>query len=68
MNGWTPERKAQQAALIRGWRPWEQSTGPKSEAGKATVARNAYKGGIRPLLRELGRTLRQQRAQLNRLG
>ena len=27
-NGWTPERQARQAVLIRTWRPWEQSTGP----------------------------------------
>ena len=42
-------------------RPWEQSTGPKSEAGKARAARNAWKGGERELLRqlraELGRDL-----------
>ena len=34
-NGWTPERRARQAELIRQWRPWEKSTGPKTEAGKA---------------------------------
>ena len=37
-NGWTPERKASQAELIRTWIPWEQSTGPRSEAGEAAVA------------------------------
>lgn len=46
-NGWTPERRARQAALIRTWRPWERSTGPKTEAGKAMVAKNAYKHGGR---------------------
>ena len=34
-NGWTPERRARQSALIRNWRPWEKSTGPKTEKGKA---------------------------------
>ena len=67
MNGWNSERKARQAALIRHWRPWEQSTGPKTEAGKARVARNAFKGGVRPLLRELGRLLQEQRQALERI-
>src|SRR5690348_6690406 len=41
MNGWTPERKARQARLIRNWRPWEHSTGPKTEAGKERSKKNA---------------------------
>jgi hypothetical protein len=63
----TPERRARQAALIRNWRPWEHSTGPKSEDGKARVSRNAYKGGTRAMLRELARLLREQRAALKRI-
>jgi len=43
----TPEARARQSALIRNWKPWEQSTGPTSEAGKATAAGNAMKHGIR---------------------
>ena len=31
-NGWSPERQARQAKLIRQWRPWEKSTGPKTQA------------------------------------
>lgn len=61
MNGWTPERRQRQAAAIQQWRPWERSTGPKSETGKAKVARNAFKGGWRPQLRELAQVLREQR-------
>ncbi|PRH81507.1 hypothetical protein C6N40_11865 [Arenimonas caeni] len=57
-NGWTPERRARQAELIRRWRPWEQSTGPRSDAGKARASRNGWKGGVRPALRELARILR----------
>ena len=57
-NGWTPERRAKQSAAIRLWRPWERSTGPRTEAGKARVARNAYKGGTRPMLRLIARLLR----------
>ena len=60
-SGWTSERRARQAELIRHWRPWEKSTGPKTNEGKATVARNAYKGGTWRLLRELARALREQR-------
>ena len=58
-NGWTPERRARQVEAIKRWRPWEQSTGPRTADGKARVSRNAYKGGIRALLRELARLLRQ---------
>ncbi len=60
-NGWTSERRARQAELIRQWRPWEKSTGPRTHEGKVTVARNAYKGGTWRILRELGRALREHR-------
>ena len=52
-NGWTPERRAKQAELIKQWMPWKQSTGPKSIEGKARVAANAWTGGHRAQLREL---------------
>ena len=42
-NGWTPERRARQAALIRNWRPWERSTGARTATGKARSSRNADK-------------------------
>ena len=54
-NGWTPERRARQAALIRTWQPWAQSTGPRTDEGKAIASRNAYKGGHWLMLRELAR-------------
>lgn len=63
-NGWTPERRARQAELIRRWRPREKSTGPRSIEGKARVAKNAYKGGEWLALRELARALKQQRKLL----
>ncbi len=69
-NGWTPERRARQAALIRTWRPWEKSTGPRSADGKARTARNGFKGGhramLRGLVRELNDALREQRDALRR--
>jgi hypothetical protein len=52
-NGWTPERRARQAALIRTWKPWTQATGPRTPDGKATASRNAYKGGQWLEMREL---------------
>lgn len=60
-SGWTQDRKARQSELIRAWRPWEQSSGPKTETGKAVVARNAWKGGTREVLRELSRALSEKR-------
>ena len=63
-NGWTPERRVRQAELIRQWRPWEKSTGPRTETGKAVVSQNAYKGGTWRLLRDLSRALLEQRNQL----
>ena len=65
MNGWTPERRRSQAEAIRRWRPWEKSTGPRSAAGKAKVARNAFKGDTRGMLRALGRALRAQREAID---
>ena len=59
-NGWTERRRARQAALIRNWRPWEKSTGPRTVSGKARVSRNADKGGTWRLLRELRLVLREQ--------
>lgn len=52
-NGWTPERRARQAEMIRQWRPWEQSTGPVTEAGKAKSAANSRNIGIRAARREM---------------
>lgn len=50
---WTTERRQKQAMMIRTWKPWERSTGPKTPAGKAAVARNPWKGGHRQKLRDL---------------
>ena len=46
-KGWTPERRARQAERIRQWKPWEKSTGPRTEAGKATSSQNALVHGER---------------------
>lgn len=46
-SGWTPERRARQAARIRLWAPWARSTGPKTLMGKAKSSKNSYKHGCR---------------------
>jgi hypothetical protein len=43
-NGWTTERRAQQAALIRSWEPWKRSTGPRTPQGKAKSSGNVAVG------------------------
>ncbi len=56
----TPEHRRLRAKLIRKWKPWQKSTGPKSLEGKARVSRNADKGGWREQMRLLRRMLREQ--------
>ena len=43
---WTPERRKQQSKSIQKWRPWEKSTGPKSDAGKRRSAMRSLKTGL----------------------
>lgn len=67
-NGWTAERRAQQATAVRRWQPWEKSTGPRTPTGKARVSRNAFRGGerlrFRKLVKALNDTMRVQRDAL----
>ena len=67
VNGWTPERRARQAELIRQWMPWAKSTGPKSPEGKARVGRNAWTGGHREQLRELSKMVNAECRQAREL-
>jgi len=48
---WTSEQRAAQSKAIYTWQPWQHSTGAKTAEGKASVSRNAYRGGMRPFLR-----------------
>jgi len=60
----TPEHRSLRAKLIQKWRPWEKSTGPRSQVGKVKVSRNACKGGLRSALREVSALLKKQREYL----
>ena len=61
MPRWTPEARAAQAAKIRGWQPWMNSTGPKTVAGKERCKLNAEKHGY------YGSDARRERMYLNAL-
>jgi hypothetical protein len=64
---WTPERRAKQSQAIRQWKPWEQSTGPKTKEGKSTVASNAWRGGHREQLRALSKMVNEELRQAREL-
>lgn len=68
MNGWTPERRARQALLIRQGQPWKRSTGPRTPEGKAVSSRNAFKPySIRKELLALAAQLRDVQRQITRI-
>lgn len=67
-KGWPPKRRAEQARRCRKIRPWRNSTGPKTVAGKDAVRLNAVKNGLCSApVRELRRVLRLHRAFLKSL-
>lgn len=57
---WTVEQRLAQSKAIQLWQPWSALTGKKSEAGKLISSQNGYRGGYRPLMRELARALKEQ--------
>jgi hypothetical protein len=59
--------RAKRAELIRRWRPWEKSTGPKTAEGKARSARQGFKGGTREILRDWARVLREYEIALKKI-
>ena len=64
---WTLEQRQLQREAIHKWKPWEQSTGPKSPEGKAVVGQNSWKGGHRAKLRAVVRMVRQELSQAREL-
>lgn len=47
MRQWTIEERQKQAALIKQWQPWKQSTGAKTTEGRSISKMNTYKHGAR---------------------
>lgn len=67
-NGWTPEWRRRQAELIRSWKPWEKSTGPKTTEGKSKVANTAWRGGHKAQLRALSKMVNEELSKARELG
>ena len=65
---WTPDQRQKQREAIQLWKPWKQSSGPKSLEGKAAAARNAWTGGdwknLQQAIKTLNGAMRKQRAWL----
>lgn len=67
-KGWTEERRKKQAERCRQNKPWEKSTGPKTEAGKKACKYNALRHGRRsPKYREVHLLLKANREFLRHL-
>ena len=56
----TADHRRLMGGLVLVWKPWEQSTGPRTEQDKAKVAKNAFKGGWRDEIKSLRALLRAQ--------
>ncbi len=70
MTAWTEERKARQSALIRAWKPWERSTGPRTEEGKHASSKNRQKAldSARQQVADARKALTDAQNALERLG
>ena len=55
-----------ESELIQNWRPWDKSTGAITPEGKAVSSRNAHKGGIRSLCKEMNTLLREHKEAMKR--
>jgi len=69
MRNWTTEQRLRQSEAIMRWRPWEASTGAKTEQGKAISSKNATKTGdsvyVRELIKQINQLLRKQKMLVN---
>ena len=65
---WTLEQRQRQKEAIQKWKPWEQSSGPKSADGKKVASHNAWTGvyliQMRMLIKQLNKVLREQKEGL----
>jgi len=66
---WTLVQRLRQSEAIRRWKPWESSTGAKTEKGKAISSKKATKTGdsvyVRGLIKQMNRILKEQRGLFN---
>jgi len=62
---WTLDQRLRQSEAIRRWKPWESSTGAKTEQGKTISSKNATKTGdsvyVRELIKQINRLIREQK-------
>ncbi len=63
---WTQAQRDRQAKLIHRWKPWEKSTGPITERGKALASKNAVNYATREVLRHLVKTNRELLPKIER--
>lgn len=61
---WTEEQKQRQREAIQRWKPWEQSTGPRTVEGKTKSARNGDPGWMWAAERAEVRALREYMNEL----
>ena len=66
MRHWTIEEREKQSQLIQNWQPWNNSTGARTPEGKAISSRNAHKGGIRSICREMNTLFRDYKDMMKR--
>lgn len=60
----TAEHRALRAEMIRQWKPWERSTGPKTVEGKQASALRGYKGNLRGKLKDIRNAIRDVAIQI----
>lgn len=64
MRHWTTEEREKQSQLIQNWKPWQRSTGARTQAGKVISSKNAYKGGSRSLMKVIASVLKDYKQML----
>jgi hypothetical protein len=57
-----------QSQVIKKYQIWLNSTGAKTAEGKAKSSRNAYKGGLRPMMLQIARVLREHQNVIEKGG
>lgn len=62
---WTISQRQRQAELIQWWKPWERSSGPKTEEGKQASAQRGFKSAMSEQMRLVSAVLKEQREALD---